>query len=897
MPQSNATPSNQPVIFLAFANDREKYLYNLKLEQRGIREALRRAEEAELCEVVFENNTTIADILDVFQKYRDRIAIFHYGGHADDYLLLLESEAGERAPAHSGGLASFLARQKNLQLVFINGCCSKPQALDLIKAGVPAVVGTSQPIDDAAASVLSERFYKGVARGISIERAWAEAVDQIKIQQGDAGSRDVSLLGKAKRAAAFAWDIYYRDGAEKVKEWNLPAAANNPLFGLPEISPDYYRKLPNTPFIGLQYFKKEEAAIFFGRGAQIRKLYNYITGIHPIILFYGESGVGKSSLLDAGLLPRLENDYTVQYIRRDAKKGLTSSLLEALQNFSAITASAIRNHQSEIGIETWRQIEAATGHPLIVILDQVEETFTQPLSGSNAARGELENFLEILKRIFDQSGQRPQGKLILSYRKEYHPEIRDGFQKLLLPYAEVFLQQLDRNGIIEAVEGLTKHSATQEKYRLEIEKSAEGNLAEIIAGDLLADKKSPIAPVLQLVLTKLWDTAVQENSETLAFTVARYQQLQKEGIAMDDFLQQQMEQLRQWQPELVQSGLVLDLLHAHTTVLGTAGTCAMDELRQSYNHRQDILDALIIKCQALYLLTNIQQNQKLYSRLSHDLLAPVVRSAYHSSDKLGQRAARVLSSKLTDFKVDEKNVWLDKADLAVVEKGRKGTRGLTDQEQKLLHISKKRRRRNRILVYTIMAIFIGFVGLVYWGSRNIADKEKNLKYWALRNITGKDDTLRYTPEEVAQWIKAGDYYDRGMNPSGKGIENKFKLQKDSVVVYDGATKLYWQRSGSEKYLINDQALAYIDSLNRAKFADYNDWRLPTLEEAMSLMEPVRNNDGLFIGQVFDRAQYWIWTASKMSGGGRAWYVSFSYGYCNHYDFGSIYYVRAVRSGQ
>ncbi|MCI0695005.1 hypothetical protein L0337_23720 [candidate division KSB1 bacterium] len=245
---------------------------------------------------------------------------------------------------------------------------------------------------------------------------------------------------------------------------------------------------------------------------------------------------------------------------------------------------------------------------MIVILDQVEETFTQPLSGSEESRSELEDFLEIVKWVFDQPGKRPQGKLILSYRKEYHPEIRDGFQKLLLPYAEVFLQQLDRNGIIEAVEGLTKHPATREKYRLKIEKGEDGNLAEIIAVDLLADKKSPIAPMLQLLLTKLWDTAVQENSEPPIFTVARYQQLQKEGLAMDDFLQQQMEQLRQWQPELVQSGLVLDLLHAHTTALGTAGTCAMDELRQNYSHRQDTLDALLVKCQALYLLTRIQQN-------------------------------------------------------------------------------------------------------------------------------------------------------------------------------------------------------------------------------------------------------------------------------------------------
>ncbi len=741
-----------------------------------------------------------------------------------------------------------------------------------MKAGVPAVMGTSQPIDDAVATEISPRFYKGLARGLAIDRAWSDAVDQITMQKGDEEFRVISRNLKAAGTVAFPWDIYYRDGADKVKEWNLPAAANNPLFGLPEISPGYYRKLPHTPFIGLLHFKKEEAAIFFGRGAQIRKLYNSITGIHPLILFYGESGVGKSSLLDAGLLPRLENDYTVQYLRRDAKKGLTSSLLQALQNTRAVPdlpdADSAVNAEASSMLETWCQIEAATGHPLIVILDQVEEIFTQPLSGSEESRGELEDFLEIVKRVFDQPGKRPQGKLILSYRKEYHPEVRDGFQMLLLPYAEVFLQQLDRHGIIEAVEGLTKHPATREKYRLEIEKSADGNLAEIIADDLLADKQSPIAPVLQLVLTKLWDTTVQEEPETPRFTVVRYQQVQKEGLAMDDFLQQQMEQLRQWQPELVQSGLVLDVLNAHTTALGTARTRAMDELRRDYRHRQDVLEKLIVKCKALYLLTEFQQNQNSYIRLAHDILAPIVSSKYHNSNKLGQRAARILSNKLTDFKIYEKEVWLDRADLAMVEEGRKGMRQFTALEQKLVTTSQEKKRRNLGNESALMMLIMALVGVASWAIILVGESP----------------------------MKQEGYYDQYRNPQVNSIVNQFELQKDSLVVYDSTTKLYWQRLGSIKRLTYNQASAYVDSLNRAKFADYSDWRLPTLEEAMSLVEPVQNNNGLFIDQVFDRTRLWIWTASKERAG-RARYVDFNLGTCFHEDVSRSIYVRAVRSGQ
>ena len=81
------TQNNKPVIFLAFANVRDDsvpYLRNLSDEQRQIREALDKARIAGLCEIVERPNTTTREILDVFQhsEYRNRIAVFHYGGHA-----------------------------------------------------------------------------------------------------------------------------------------------------------------------------------------------------------------------------------------------------------------------------------------------------------------------------------------------------------------------------------------------------------------------------------------------------------------------------------------------------------------------------------------------------------------------------------------------------------------------------------------------------------------------------------------------------------------------------------------------------------------------------------------------------------------------------------------------
>ena len=89
--------------------------------------------------------------------------------------------------------------------------------------------------------------------------------------------------------------------------------------------------LPESPYRQLNWYGREHAELFCGRGQEIRDLYQLVTesATAPIILLYGQSGVGKSSLLAAGLLPRLEPDYAVYYLRRDQSKGLMGTLTAA----------------------------------------------------------------------------------------------------------------------------------------------------------------------------------------------------------------------------------------------------------------------------------------------------------------------------------------------------------------------------------------------------------------------------------------------------------------------------------------------------------------------------------------------------------------------------------------
>ena len=112
------------------------YLRNLPEEARNIRQALDTAKRNGLCDVVERPNATLKEILDVFQdpEYHNRIAVFHYGGHANGYQLLLESADGSTKTAHAGGLAAFLGQQTGLQLVFLNGCATQNQVQGLTDA-------------------------------------------------------------------------------------------------------------------------------------------------------------------------------------------------------------------------------------------------------------------------------------------------------------------------------------------------------------------------------------------------------------------------------------------------------------------------------------------------------------------------------------------------------------------------------------------------------------------------------------------------------------------------------------------------------------------------------------------------------------------------------------------
>ncbi len=156
----------------------------------------------------------------------------------------------------------------------------------------------------------------------------------------------------------------------------------------------------------------------------------------------------------------------------------------------------------------------------------------------------------------------------------------------------------------------------------------------------------------------------------------------------------------------------------------------------------------------------------------------------------------------------------------------------------------------------------------------------------------------FTGKLVLEMIQKNSFYDGDWNSSAPGFPNDFQLQNDVKVVLDQASGLMWQQSGSVKDISYDDAKKYIARLNSDNFAGYVDWRMPTLEEAMSLMEPAEKSSGIHLDTVFDNTQRWIWT-SDINNVSLAWLVNFVSGNCytypnDYFDFVNGGYVRAVR---
>ena len=129
-------------------------------------------------------------------------------------------------------------------------------------------------------------------------------------------------------------------------------------------------------------------------------------------------------------------------------------------------------------------------------------------------------------------------------------------------------------------------------------------------------------------------------------------------------------------------------------------------------------------------------------------------------------------------------------------------------------------------------------------------------------------------EELGAIIRSLNFYEAEINPGGS-FAKQLVAGSAAQTVVDLRTGLMWQCGGLD---INSLRVINrgIEKMNRESWAGFSDWRLPTLEEALSLMEPLKNSKGLHLHPCFSKDQPFIFVAAQRKPGG-CWFVDYKQG--------------------
>ena len=206
-----------PLVFLAFANDQDNHLPLLEEERKAITAELIPLASKQYFQLFTEPSATTDDISRYVAEFKDRILIFHYGGHADSTKLILADQT-----ANSDGLAQLLGLQSDLKLVFLNGCSTREQVEQLFDAGIPAVIATSVPVADSSAKIFATIFYKALATRHNLESAFKLAAADYLMKAGESVGIYRGIGAAPDPKEGIPWGLYIQESQESILQWKLP---------------------------------------------------------------------------------------------------------------------------------------------------------------------------------------------------------------------------------------------------------------------------------------------------------------------------------------------------------------------------------------------------------------------------------------------------------------------------------------------------------------------------------------------------------------------------------------------------------------------------------------------------------------------------------------------------
>ncbi len=388
------------------------------------------------------------------------------------------------------------------------------------------------------------------------------------------------------------------------------------------------------PFKFLDAYAREDKDIFFGRTDEIEKLYE-MAFQSKIILVYGGSGTGKTSLIQCGLANKFkEYDWRAIYVRRGRNilYSLDKCLCEASEGMFVFDENTILKNLNQ-------KIEAVylnSFRPIYFIFDQFEELY---ILGN---KEEQNQFIATVKEILQL--EQPI-KIILSIREEYLGhlyEFEKAVPELLRKKSRVEAMNLDK--VRSVLLGI--HQLKEGQIRLEQGKEKE--LAEQIFDKIKGKDKSLSIqlPYLQVFLDKLYLQTTHDESRQ-ADAILTLETLAKIGDidnVLRDFLEEQANKIAQNLNQKAE--IIWKILSPFVTLEGTKEPMHEPELLQ----RLPNLDVQLIKNTLKAFMDSrilrFSENEQVYE-IAHDSLAKQIAEKRSDEDKAILEVQRLVKAQTT----------------------------------------------------------------------------------------------------------------------------------------------------------------------------------------------------------------------------------------------------------
>ncbi len=275
-----------------------------------------------------------------------------------------------------------------------------------------------------------------------------------------------------------------------------------------------------SPFKFLDAYEKEDKDIFFGRDMEVETLYQ-MTYQSNLILVYGMSGTGKTSIIRCGLSNKFdESDWFDINIRRN--EDINKTLERKLKS-----KDELKSFQEDYTIvEKINSLYLDYLRPIYLIFDQFEEIF---ILGD---KEEQDTFIHTIKELLDTPDL--PCKIIIIMREEYLAQM-SGFEKVVPTLFDKRLR----------IEPMTRANASQviirtvANPRYNIELCYEGLAGEII--DKITEGKGRVSlTYLQVLLDRLYRIAAKKDPEHIVFDADTLAEAGQLDDVLGSFLDEQL---------------------------------------------------------------------------------------------------------------------------------------------------------------------------------------------------------------------------------------------------------------------------------------------------------------------------------------------------------------------